>query len=72
VRKEKEEEEEEEEEKEGEKEGEGEGEEKEKEKHQWVQAESAAERKGFSFSGPFKTYTTPWEGWPRRLPPNNE
>jgi hypothetical protein len=26
----------------------------------------------FSFSGAFKIYTTPWEGRPRRFPPNNE
>jgi hypothetical protein len=31
-----------------------------------------AERACFSFSGAFKTYTTPWEGRPRRFPPNNE
>jgi hypothetical protein len=26
----------------------------------------------FSFSGAFKTYTTPWEGRPSRFPPRNE
>jgi hypothetical protein len=31
-----------------------------------------AERQCFSFSGVFKIYTTPWEGRPRRFPPNNE
>jgi hypothetical protein len=30
------------------------------------------ERERFSFSGAFKTYTTPWEGRPSRFPPNNE
>jgi hypothetical protein len=31
-----------------------------------------AERECFSFSDAFKTYPTPWEGRPRRFPPNNE
>jgi hypothetical protein len=31
-----------------------------------------SEREGFSFSDAFKTYITPWEGRPRRFPPNNE
>jgi hypothetical protein len=30
------------------------------------------ERVCFSFSGAFKTYTTPWEGRSRRFSPNNE
>jgi hypothetical protein len=30
------------------------------------------QRENFSFSGAFKTYTTPWKVRPRRFPPNNE
>jgi hypothetical protein len=30
------------------------------------------QRESFSFSCAFKTYTTPWEDWSRRFPPNNE
>jgi hypothetical protein len=37
--------------------------------HRW---NPPAERACFSFSGAFKTYTNPWEGRPRRFPPNNE
>jgi hypothetical protein len=45
---------------------------KKKKGAQWVQVESTAERACFSFSGAFKSYTTSWEGRPRRFPPNNE
>jgi hypothetical protein len=30
------------------------------------------QRESFSFSGAFKTYTTPWASKPRRFPLNNE
>jgi hypothetical protein len=41
--------------------------------HGGMQVESAGrERACFSFSGVFKTYTTPWEDRPRRFPPSNE
>jgi hypothetical protein len=42
-----------------------------KKKARWAQVESAS-RESFSFSGAFKTYTTPREGRPKRFPPNNE
>jgi hypothetical protein len=30
------------------------------------------QRESFCFSGAFRTYTSPWEGRPRKFPPSNE
>jgi hypothetical protein len=49
------------------------GEEREKEEGGIVGAGGVRQqRECLSFSGAFKTYTTPWEGRPRRFLTNNE